>query len=252
MEGAMTRGSVKAAFTFVLLILLLSLMTEDPRLSQNNSIPPPRMALSLQPERNIPAPKRITFGDCDISRNNCGTVTLGPDKSWIADGAHDTLDETFFFVDVGIDYVFQFDPVTCTVVEGTYYDDANNYPFIGTNTNPDLVYVFDITGGELGSELGVWSVPWQSPTDGWDMAGMGFDDDAGQLVMVNQYGNYSGTVRELFDFSIAGGLTGAGYCDLASTGFGWGIAVVEDGDPPDHVLLVRDRYRRFRIAIRPR
>jgi hypothetical protein len=63
------------------------------------------------------------------------------------------------------------------------------------------------------------------------MAGMEFDPDAGQLVMVNQYGNYSGTDRELFNFSLGSGLTGAGWCDLGNTLFGWGIGLISDGDP---------------------
>jgi hypothetical protein len=91
--------------------------------------------------------------------------------------------------------------------------------------------VYDISGGVLGSLLGAWAVPWQAPSGGYVMAGMEFDPDAGQLVMINQYGAYSGTDRELFDFSLGSGLTGAGWCDLAYTSFGWGIAVVGDGDP---------------------
>jgi hypothetical protein len=228
------------------------------------------------------------FADCDIARDNCGSIDPGGNFAWAADGAHNTADETLFFVGAGADGgVFQVDPVTCTYVEGTYatvsyysseraigYDpeyhdiwhggwieeyilqndatppyaflsgtyvgqpiasmavnDDGNYLFVGMNNYPDMLYVYDITGGELGSLLGTWAVPWQAPSGGWVMAGMEFDPDAGQLVMINQYGNYSGTDREIFDFSLGSGLTGAGWCDLASTGFGWGIALVGDGDP---------------------
>jgi hypothetical protein len=93
------------------------------------------------------------------------------------------------------------------------------------------VYVYDIAGGTLGGLLGAWAVPWQAPSGGWVMAGMEFDPDAAQLVMINQYGTYSGTDREIFDFSIAEGLTGASWCDLGATGFGWGLGLIGDVDP---------------------
>jgi hypothetical protein len=244
---------------------------------------------SLNPKiTNLPPTPRA-FSNCDIARDNCGSISPSESTFWIADGSGLTNNGTLFFVDVPTyDGVFQFDPATCSVVEGTYYgvsysgnsergigydpeyhdiwhgawgdcyinqndatppypaisynyvglpiasmavDDANNYLFIGTSSYPDMLYVYDIGGGVLGSLLGAWAVPWQAPSGGWVMAGMEFDPDAGQLVMINQYGNYSGTDRELFDFDIVGGLTGAGWCDLANTSFGWGIGLVGDGDP---------------------
>jgi hypothetical protein len=247
------------------------------------------VSFTTGPERSAPPFIPRPFSDCDIARDNCGSVAPTEDTAWIADGAHNTADSTLFFVAVPYegDAVFQMDPATCSVVEGTVYsvnggltqrgvgydaehheiwvgswndgylnqhsavppypaisynytghsiasiavDDAHDYLFVGTNSYPDHVYVYDISGGVLGSMLGAWAVPWQSPGYGWAMAGMGYDDDAEQLVMVNQNGNYDGTVREVFDFSVDEGLTGASWCDLGSTGFGWGIGVIEDGDP---------------------
>jgi hypothetical protein len=247
----------------------------------------PLAAVRLGPPPAAPRATPPAFVSCDISRDNCGSITPNPSTYWIADGDHNCTDGTVFFVDVPDgDGVFQLDPATCEVIAGTYYsvndgvsqrgigydaehhqiwvggwndmylnqrdadppytaisynytglliasiavDDANNYLFIGTNSYPDYLYVYDITGGVLGSLLGTWEVPWQSYSDGYDAAGMGFDDGMGQLVMVNQAGSYSGSVREIFDFSIDEGLTGASWCDLANTSFGWGIAVVADED----------------------
>ena len=108
-------------------------------------------------------------------------------------------------------------------------DAANDYLYIAANSYPDYLYCYDISGGGLGSLLGAWPVPWQGGTDGYDMAGMAFDDDSGQLVMVNQQS--APMDRELFDVDPAGGLTPAGYCQLDHTAYAWGIALIEDGDP---------------------
>jgi hypothetical protein len=117
-------------------------------------------------------------------------------------------------------------------VAGGAVDAANDYLYIATNSYPDYVYCYDISGGYLGSLLGAWSVPWQGSTDGYDMGGMAFDDDSGELVMVNQYGGGGvPSTREAFDVDLVSGLTPAGYCDLANTTFAWGLALVEDGDP---------------------
>ena len=106
---------------------------------------------------------------------------------------------------------------------------ANDYLYIGTNSYPDFVYCYDISGGSLGSLLGSWSVPWQSGTDGYDMAGMAYDDDSGQLIMVNQQS--APMAREAFDVDLTGGLVAAGYCELDNTIFPWSAALIEDGDP---------------------
>ena len=111
-------------------------------------------------------------------------------------------------------------------------DPVNRLLFIGTNENPDKLYVYDVTIGDLGDLLGVWSVPWQSESDGYDMAGMAFDNDSGQLVMINQYGGgVAPCSREAFDFDLENGLTGAGSCTLDNTEYAWGLALVHDGDP---------------------
>lgn len=116
-------------------------------------------------------------------------------------------------------------------IAGIAVDDAHDYLFVGTNSYPDTLYVYDITGGALGSLLGSWAVPWQTETNGWDMAGMAYDDGNGMIVMVNQSGSYSGTVRETFDFDIANGPTGYDYCDLSYSSFGWGIGLLEISTP---------------------
>ena len=108
-------------------------------------------------------------------------------------------------------------------------DEVDDYLFIGTNSYPDYLYCYDITGGTLEELLGSWQVPWQSGTNGYDMAGMCYDDDSGRLVLVNQR-TISGEM-EAFDFSLEDGLAGAGYCDLDYTTYAWGMALVEDGDP---------------------
>jgi hypothetical protein len=243
-------------------------------------------ALNLGPEQSAPTPNVTPFASCDISRDNCGSITPSSASVFVADGALNTQEGTLFFVDVpsGADGVFQLDPATCSVISGTYYsvnfglsqrgigydanrhefwvnswndyycnqhdatppysqiaanyvglagaggavDPANDYLFIGTNSYPDMVYVYDISSGGLGSQLGAWSVPWATGTDGYDMAGMGFDDDSGNLVMVNQYGN---NAREEFTFDIVNGLAAAADCSMDNTAYPWGLALMEDGDP---------------------
>lgn len=116
-------------------------------------------------------------------------------------------------------------------------DPLNDYLFIGTNANPDMLYVYDISSGGLGDMLGSWAVPWQSESDGFDMAGMAFDDDSGQLILINQYTNGPHMAREAFNFDLINGLTGAGYCSLDYTGQSWGIGLIEDGDPEPGTFL---------------
>jgi hypothetical protein len=60
---------------------------------------------------------------------------------------------------------------------------------------------------------------------------MSFDDDAGQLVIVNIFNYGRRNALEIFDFDLETGLTPAGYCEISSTRLGYGVAVVEDGDP---------------------
>jgi hypothetical protein len=246
--------------------------------------------LNLGPKQIVPISAYTPFTECDISRDNCGQITSSTSSVFIADGAYNSVDMTIFFVDAAEgpgDGVFQFDPVTCSVVFGTYYsiwdfgfkrgiafdpnryqiwigsfgdayliqhhaeppyenisytyvglpiasaaiDPANDYLIVGTNSYPDMVYVFDISSGSLGSQLGSWSVPWQSTSDGFDMAGMEFDDDSGNLVMVNQYQAGPGMVREEFTFNIDTGLAGAGTCILDNTDYAWSAALIEDEDP---------------------
>jgi hypothetical protein len=245
-------------------------------------------ALHLGPVQNAPLQRWTPFFSCDNVMDPCGSIIPSPFTAWIADGEHNTTDGTLFFVDVPSDGdgIFQLDPSTCEIVEGTYYsvnggvpqkgigydpeyhdiyvggwndgylnqydatppypplsytylgvniasiavDDADNYLFIGTNSYPDYLYLYDITGGTLGMLLGVWAIPWQTTSDGNDMAGMDFDDDSGELVVVNQYGPSSGTavsVMERFNLS----LLPRGWCDLANTEYAWGIGIIEDGNP---------------------
>ncbi|MFQ6104604.1 MAG: hypothetical protein ACE5OP_09970 [Candidatus Glassbacteria bacterium] len=246
-------------------------------------------ALNLNPSTDTPVQRFTPLFSCDVSRDNCGSISPSPASIFIADGALNTLEGTCFFVDVPsyADGVFQVDPSTCSIVSGTYHsvnyglsqrgigydpehhqfwiggwndsymnqhdadppytaisfnyvgiaiagasvDDSNDYLLVASNSYPDMLYVFDITGGALGTLLGSWSIPWQSSTDGYDMAGCAFDDDSGNLVMVNQYNAGPGIVREEFTFSLAGGLSGAGTCSLDNTNYAWGIALIEDGDP---------------------
>ncbi len=277
----------------IVIIAVLGFFTqltlEGSRISPEYPGPGPGEALNLDmAEGGLPHPSAVRSA-CDISRDNCGSITPIYNTVFTADGAYNPVDNTIFFCDVpsGSDGTFQFDPVTCTVVSGTYYtvnfglsergmafdpnryrfweggwgdyymnqyeatppyavveynwvglpvasgavDPANDYLFIGTNAFPDMVYAYDISTGSLGSVLGSWAVPWQTTYDGYDMAGMSFDDDSGQLVMVNQYAAGPGITREAFDVDLAGGLTAAGYCELSSTNYAWGIGLIEDGDP---------------------
>ncbi len=108
-------------------------------------------------------------------------------------------------------------------------DDANDYLFLGVNASPDMLHCYDISNGQLGPWLGSWEVPWQSDYYQFDMAGMSFDDDNGQLIMVNQHN--SPYDLEAFDFNLSDGLVPAGYCQLSATDRAWGVALVEDGDP---------------------
>lgn len=109
-------------------------------------------------------------------------------------------------------------------------DPVNDYLFVAANNAYDWLYVYDISSGELGEMLGSWWVAWQQGTDGFDMAGMAFDDDSGQLVFVNQYLEGPGHAVEVFDFDVATGLTPAGYCTLDVTRYAWGIGLIEDGN----------------------
>ncbi len=270
----------------ILLLLFMNVTVEGTKVTRRAEITDIRALLNLAPEGSVPA-MAVPRLNCDISRDNCGSITPSGGSVFIADGARNTTDGTLFFVDVpaGADGVFQMDPATCEIVSGTYYsvnyglsqrgigydpehhhiwvgswndyylnqheatppytqiatnyvglgiaslavDDSNDLLFVGTNSYPDYVYVFDISGGVLDTLLGAWEVPWQTTTDGYDMAGMGFDDDSGQLVMINQ--RTAPMPREMFEFDLVNGLSAAGYCDLAHTAYAWGIALVEDGDP---------------------
>lgn len=225
---------------------------------------------------------------CDIARVSCGSLEPPPYTGYIADGAYNSIDHTLFFVNVPstVEGIFQVDPLTCSIVPGTFHsinqgisqrgiafdprryqiwvggwidmnmnqysahppydiiasnhlalsiasaaiDPANDFLFVGENSALDMVYCYDISGGSLGSLLGSWPVPWQQETDGWDMAGMAFDDDAGQLIIINQYYSGPGEAMEAFSFSLESGLTPAGYCILDRTDFAWGLGLV-DGDP---------------------
>jgi len=111
-------------------------------------------------------------------------------------------------------------------------DPVNRFLFVGTNESTDMLYVYDITYNDLGDLLGFWTIPWQSNHDGYDMAGMGFDEDSGQLVIVNQYGaGLTPSVIEFFDFDLINGPVGAGYCTTGMTGYAWGLGLVNDGNP---------------------
>ena len=115
-------------------------------------------------------------------------------------------------------------------IAGIAIDAANRLLFALTNANPDMLYVYDITG--LPVLLNSWALPWQSPTDGYDAGGLAFDDDSGNLVAVNQYGYGYGlpTEREEFSFTLAGGPVEVATCTLANTVLAWGLAIIEDGD----------------------
>lgn len=60
---------------------------------------------------------------------------------------------------------------------------------------------------------------------------MGFDDDSGDLIMVNQNAAGPGETKEQFSFSLTGGPVADGWCSLDATSYAWGIGVVEDGNP---------------------
>jgi len=243
-------------------------------------------ALNLGPSGAPPEPAGAPLLSCSISRDNCGSISPSANSVYIADGAYDLADGTLFFVDVpsGSDGVFQVDPSTCEIVQGTYYSvnygmsqrgigydpeyhriwvggwndgflnqhsaappyltvsytftgldiggiavsDADDYLFVGTSGYPDMLYVYDIGGGALGELLGSWPIPWQTYSDGYDMAGLSYDDDLGRLVMVNQAAAGPGTKREIFDFDILSGPVGTDHCELGETDFAWGVAVVEE------------------------
>lgn len=272
-------------FSIVLLGSIAAVPIESPKVSQITRIDS-KESLNLGPEESIPVQGATPIYSCDISRDNCGSITPNYFSVFIADGAFDKTDSTLFFVDVpsGGDGVFQIDPATCETVSGSYYsindgtsqrgigydpenhhiwvggwndrylnqhdatppyypisynyvdlaiagcavDDSANYLFVATNSSPDMLHVYDITGGTLGTQLGAWEIPWQSASDGYDMAGMSFNDITRQLVMVNQYMAGPGIAREIFDFDISTGLTQVDYCHLDNTGYAWGIALIED------------------------
>jgi hypothetical protein len=272
--------------TAIFTLITVSSM-ESSRIKRGDFFVDPNTALNLEAVTVTPTIRSAPRSSCDIARDNCGQITPSSVSVFIADGAYNSTDHTIFFVDVpsGSDGIFQFDPMTCAVMSGTYYSinyglsqrgiafDPNRYQvwaggwgdyilnqheatppysriqsnyighgitgaavdplsdflFIGNNEYPDMLYVYDISSGYLGSMLGSWSIPWQTESDGYDMAGMGFDDDSGRLIMVNQFLAGPGIVRESFDFDISIGLIQTGYCSLDNTGYAWGMAVVEDG-----------------------
>ncbi|MFQ6103075.1 MAG: hypothetical protein ACE5OP_02150 [Candidatus Glassbacteria bacterium] len=55
--------------------------------------------------------------------DNCGSITPHPYSIFIADGAYNGTDNTIFFVNVPspAEGVFQMDPITCSIVSGTFY-----------------------------------------------------------------------------------------------------------------------------------
>ena len=90
---------------------------ESTNISQNYNA-----ALNLGPDQSVPA-EATPMADCDIARDNCGSITPSSVSVFVADGANNTTEGTLFFVDVpsGNDGVFQVDPATCSIVSGTYY-----------------------------------------------------------------------------------------------------------------------------------
>ncbi len=113
-------------------------------------------------------------------------------------------------------------------VWGAAFDPINDYLLLASNASPDQVYVYDPETLYL---LGTYDVPWQGESNGYDSAGMAFDEDNGQIVMVNQCLAGRGETLEVFDFDLENGLTPAGYCNLSFTAYAWGLAIIEDGDP---------------------
>ncbi len=285
----MDRKTTSLLLLITLVIFFAISSTESRKIIEDESGTSADAALYLGPGEGTPVLEGSSFGSCDIARDDCGSITPHPSSGYIADGAYNAIDETIFFVSVPgtAEGVFQFDPLTCTIVSGTFYsinsglsqrgiafdpsryqfwaggwidyymnqhdaappypnisynyvgiaiasgaiDPANDYLFIGTNSSYDMVYAYDISTGSLGELLGSWIVPWQQGWDGWDMAGMAFDDDSGQLLIVNQYLGGPGEAMEEFDFDIETGLTPAGFCTLDNTTYAWGIGLIEDGDP---------------------
>ena len=121
-------------FPFTLILLLVSsivflsvVMIQSPPLEGDEighaAHPCPKWyAFSFGPDPIIPPRDLIPLHPCFALRNNCGSITPEPGTVWIADGGYNSQDGTIFFADVSSSFVysvFQFDPVTCTIVPGS-------------------------------------------------------------------------------------------------------------------------------------
>lgn len=119
-------------------------------------------------------------------------------------------------------------------IAGLAMDQENQHLWAIINDEFDQFFEFDISSGTPVLIQGPIDVPWQSEFDGYDAAGLEYDQERHLLIAVNQLWAWEGNYVELFqdlDPVGAGGVAPAGYCKMGPrTIFGWGIAYIEGTD----------------------
>lgn len=119
-------------------------------------------------------------------------------------------------------------------IAGLAIDQENQHMWAITNDEFDQFFEFDISSGTPILIQGPIDVPWQTEFDGWDGAGLEYDQERHLLIAVNQLWAHEGNYVELFqdlDPAGASGVAPAGYCKMGPpTTFGWGIGYIEGTD----------------------
>jgi MAM domain-containing protein meprin/A5/mu len=148
--------------------------------------------------------------------------------------AYDPVDQTYWIGGWNSNAIVHVDPSTSTCTSfstglgysGMAIDHNNRHLWCIVNANPDTLVEYDISTGTPVLLQGPYTVAWQTGTDGYDAAGLAYDDNTGCLIAINQFGQ---ALETFIDVTPAGtgGILPADFCLLQGLGLPWGISSSE-------------------------
>jgi MAM domain-containing protein meprin/A5/mu len=148
--------------------------------------------------------------------------------------AYDPVDQTYWIGGWNSNAIVHVDPSTSTCTSfstglgysGMAIDHNNRHLWCIVNANPDTLVEYDISTGTPVLLQGPYTVAWQTGTDGYDAAGLAYDDNTGCLIAINQYSQSLETFIDVTP-SGTGGILPADFCLLQGLGLPWGISSSE-------------------------
>ncbi len=148
--------------------------------------------------------------------------------------AYDSTDGTYWTGNWDDAAIVHINCATSTVTEfavglsiaGMAMDNVNHHLWIITNSEPDMLYEYDVTSGTP-TLLQSMAIPWMSMSGAYFGAGLDYNDGTNCLVALNQGTGFIETFVDLDPANTGtGGIAMGDYCHVTSgSSFPWGIAL---------------------------